>query len=235
MLIRLHLGPLVFAVAITVLACAPTGTNTTTGAGTTVTAEAEADPDVRAAGATGLPAGYLGRADRADASLADARYANIGNGWEITTGPAHILYSPLHNATGSYTVSSTIEQLARPRHPEAFGIFFGGRNLDGPNQAYTYFLVRGTGEMFVQRRAGDQLHRLIAWHRTQWVPEADAEGRATYRLQVQVRPDSVRFRVNDVVAAVLPNTPELQTDGIAGLRINHNLRVRATPVVVSRP
>jgi len=228
-------GLLALAVAIPVLACAPAGPNTTAGTGSAATAGAEADPDVRAIGATGLPAGYLGRADRADASLADARYASSGNGWEITTGPAHILYSPLHTATGSYTVSTTIEQLERPRHPEAFGVFIGGRNLDGPSQEYTYFLVRGTGEMFAQHRMGDQLRRLIAWHRSQWVPEADAEGRATYRLQVQVRPDSVRFRVNDVVAAALPNTPELSTDGIVGLRINHNLRVRATPVTITRP
>lgn len=232
---RLQPGLLALAAAMTILACAPAGTSTTTGSGAAATAGAAADPDVRAIGATGLPTGYLGRTDRANASLSDARYVTSGNGWEITTGPAHILYSPLHTATGSYTVSTTIEQLERPRHAEAFGLFVGGESLDGPNQSYLYFLVRGSGEMFVQHRAGTELHRLIAWHRSQWVPVADSAGRATYRLAIQVRPDSIRFRVNDVVAAALPNTADVQTDGIAGLRINHNLRVRATPITITRP
>lgn len=206
--------------------------------------EVQSDPDVRPVGATGLPSGYLGRVDKPDASLADAKYAVSGSRWEITTGPAHILYSPRDVATGSYTASTTIEQLAKPTHAEAFGLFFAGTDLEGPNQAYTYFLVRGSGELSVRRRSGDAVQALVEWQRNAAVPVEDAMGRASYRLEVSVRPmtvgepasraDSVYFRVNGQPVAVLPvsTTP---TGGIVGLRINHNLRVAATPVVIARP
>ena len=219
-------------VAFTV-ACAPGTTNQGTEATTDAVpaATADSDPDVQPVGATGLPSGYLGRVDRADAQLSDARYVVTGNSWEITTGPAHILYSPTHAASGSYTATATFEQLERPRHPEAFGIIIGGRDLDGPNQVYTYFLVRGTGEAFAQRRDGTNLTRLAAWAPNQAVPAADSAGRQTYRLRVTVHPDSVRFLVNDAVALAFPKA-DLPTDGIAGLRVNHNLRLRVTPLQI---
>jgi hypothetical protein len=206
--------------------------------------EVQSDADVRPVGATGVPLGYLGRTDRPNANLADAKYAVSGSRWEITTGPAHILYSPRDVATGSYTASATIEQLAKPAHPEAFGLFIAGRELDGPNQSYTYFLVRGNGEFSVRHRLGDTVHTLVPWQRNAAVPVEDAMGRATYRLAVSVRPmnvgepasraDSVYFRVNGQAVAVLPASA-MMTDGIVGLRINHNLRVTATPIVITRP
>ncbi|MGK2934394.1 MAG: hypothetical protein ACSLFE_04020 [Gemmatimonadaceae bacterium] len=215
-------------------ACAPAASNSNVDTGA-ATVQGESDPDLAPTGASGLPAGYLGRTDRANTNITDAKYVVSGNTWEITTGPAHIVYSPRVMATGNYTVSSTIEQLAAPRHREAFGLIFGGRNLDTPAQEYVYFVVAGTGEMLVKHRQGDATHDLIAWKKTPAVPAADSLGRQTYRLQVRVASDSVKFVVNDVVAAALSKSAlNLQTDGIAGLRVNHNLSLRATPVVITR-
>ncbi len=218
-------------------ACAPAANNGSTDAeaGATTAVQADVDRDLRPTGASGLPAGYLGRTDKANTNISDAKYVVTGSSWEITTGPAHIAYSPRNQATGNYTLSSTIEQLAAPRHREAFGLIFGGQNLDTPAQEYTYFVVAGTGEMLVKNRKGDVTRDLIGWHKTQWVPAADAQGRQTYRLEVRVAGDSVRFVVNDVVAAALSKSAlGFQTDGIVGLRVNHNLSLRATPITITR-
>jgi hypothetical protein len=216
-------------------ACAPAASNGTADVDSAPAAQAESDPDLRPTGAGGLPAGYLGRTDRANTNLSDAKYVVSGNSWEITTGPAHIVYSTRDMATGNYTVATTIEQLAAPRHREAFGIMFAGRNLDTPAQKYSYFVVAGTGEMLVKHRDGDATRDLIGWHKTQWVPAADAQGRQTYRLEVRVAGDSVKFVVNNTVAAALSKSAlNMETDGIAGLRINHNLSLRATPIVITR-
>jgi hypothetical protein len=234
MLMRSALIVLAASLAATQLACAPGDANTETLAtGDTTVAAAAADPDVRPVGATGLPGGYMGRTDRADAQLSDARYTVAGNTWEVTTGPSHILWSGEHAASGTYTASATFEQLERPRHPEAFGILIGGRDLDGPNQAYTYFLVRGTGEAFAQRRDGATLTRLAAWAPSPAVPAADDAGRQTYNLRVRVGTDSVRFFVNDAQALAVA-AADAPSDGIVGLRINHNLRLRVTPVSIAR-
>lgn len=232
MLTRTAFALLLASGAAAQLGCAPGEANTETVAGDTIPA-AERDPDVRPAGQGGLPSGYSGRTDRADAQLSDARYVASGSGWEVTTGPAHTLWSANDNATGTFTASATFEQLERPRHPEAFGIFIGGSDLDGPNQAYTYFLVRGTGEAFAQRRNGSQLTRLAAWAPNAAVPAADDAGRQTYNLRVQAGADSVRFFVNDTQALAVAAS-DAPAEGIAGLRINHNLRLRVTPLSISR-
>ena len=222
--------------ALFVAACAPAANNGNSEAevGATTAARMDADADVRPSGASGLPTGYLGRTDKATTNIADAKYVVAGSSWEITTGPAHIAYSPRNQATGNYTLRSTIEQLAAPRHREAFGLIFGGQNLDTPAQEYTYFVVAGTGEMLVKHRKGDVTRDLIGWHKTEWVPAADAQGQQIYRLEVRVSGDSVRFVVNDVVAGALSKSAlSFQTDGIAGLRVNHNLALRATPPTIT--
>jgi hypothetical protein len=76
---------------------------------------------VNAAGATGLPAGYTGRTDREGVNIADAKYTQRGDMWEVQTGPAHIVYAAKDNATGSYTAQTRIEQMERPRTPRRTG------------------------------------------------------------------------------------------------------------------
>lgn len=188
------------------------------------------DTDKNVAGGT-IPAGYVARTDRNNIPISGARYVASGDGWEVTTGPAHILYAPKDSAKSHYTASATFEQLEAPAHPEAFGIFFGGIHLDKPTQAYMYFEVRGTGEMLVKLRDGNTTRDTISWTPNPNIPKQDASGKATYNLAVAVSPDSVRFVVNDKQVAALANT-NLQSDGIAGIRVNHNLHVRVTPVVI---
>ncbi|MDQ6718510.1 MAG: hypothetical protein M3Z17_09215 [Gemmatimonadota bacterium] len=192
------------------------------------------DSDVAAVGGTGVPVGYFGRADRPTQKLSDAKYVKVGNGWDVTTGPAHILWNPKQTATGNYTVTAIFDQLETPKHPESYGIFIGGSDLEGAGQSYLYFLVRGSGEAFAQTRKGDVLTGRIAWQKSAAVPMADASGKGTYTLSMRVAGDSVHFLVNGNGVAVLPKK-DIPTDGIYGIRINHNLHVHATPVAITRP
>lgn len=191
-----------------------------------------ADPDANVAG-TGVPAGYTGRTDDAKRNIADASYTRSGNTWEVRTGPAHVVWAPKDSASGTYTARARFEQLEAPTHPEAFGVIFGGSDLSGAGQRYGYFVVRGTGEYLVRVREGAETRTVAAWTPNQAVPKQNAQGAATYDLAVQVRPDSVRFLVNNTAVASVPKSA-VPTDGIVGLRINHNLHVRTGPVVVER-
>lgn len=198
---------------------------------------ANGDPD-RATGGSGVPAGYVGvtdpaRPNRPAANIADAKYSANGGRWEVTTGPAHIIYAAKDSASGNYTASSSFEQLEAPAHPEAFGIFVGGKNLDQPTQSYTYFVVRGTGDVLIRQRDGATTKDVVAWKASDAVPKQDASGKATYKLAVRVAGDSVHFLVNDKsVAAVKKGT--VPTDGIAGLRVNHNLHVATAPITIAK-
>jgi hypothetical protein len=191
-----------------------------------------ADPDVAVQG-TGIPSGYTAITDDTTAQISNARYAVKDANWDVTTGPAHIIFAGKDTARGAYTASATFAQQETPRHPEGYGIFIGGRDLASPNRAYTYFLVRGSGELLVKSRAGAKTTDVLAWRANPAVPKADGQGKATYRLAIRVAADSVRFLVNDAqVGAVKAGT--IATDGVAGLRVNHNLHVVTAPVTISR-
>ena len=221
----------ILSLAFALVAC--TAKETPPAADTAGVAAADSDPDINVSGGS-IPAGYAARTDRPDAPITGASYTASGAGWEVRTGPAHIVYAAKDTASGNYTVSATIEQLEKPTHPEAYGLIIGGRDLDQPTQAYTYFLVRGTGDLAVKVREGDQTRDVLKWSPSADVPKEDGSGKATYALSASVTDDAVKFSVNGKQVASVSNAG-LPTDGIAGLRINHNLHVQVSPVAITRP
>lgn len=192
-----------------------------------------ADSD-KSANGSGVPAGYVGLTDKANTSIADAKYTVSDGKWDVQTGPAHIIYAAKDTASGIYAVTATFEQLQKPMHPEAYGVFFGGQNLDDrAKQQYGYFLVRGTGEYLIKARNGASTPTIVDWTASPDVPQQDASGKATYALKVHFAKDAVHFMVNGKLVATVPRA-KLPSEGIAGLRINHNLHVSVTPAAIER-
>ena len=173
-----------------------------------------------------LPPNWRMRLDRANLP-ADYRIAPEGGVLHVTTvRAAGIFFDPRLTAAGTYRAEATITQLKAPAHPEAYGLFVGGADLEGVRQAYVYFVVRGDGRYLVKRRAGSDVQTLVDWTRSAAVHEADASGRATNALRVDVARDSVRLFANGRRVTALAHDAALRTDGIVGLRINHALDVR---------
>lgn len=190
----------------------------------------DADPTRRVAGA--LPAGWQVRLDAKDTvrySAADTRMVQEGTGYRITSGPAALYYTPsMVPATNEYTVRATFTSPTAPRHAEAYGLFLAGRNLeDAARQDYAYFLVRGDGKWLLSHRAGAEVHRLHPWTAHPAVGLRDANGRVRDELAVRVSADSVHFMVNGAQVTSVPRA-KLQTSGIAGVRVNHNLDVQVS-------
>ena len=46
-------------------------------------------------------------------------------------------------------------QMEPAAHPEAYGVFIGGSDLQAANQKYTYFVIRQDGKFLIKRRAGN--------------------------------------------------------------------------------
>lgn len=231
---RIHLLSLALLAAA---ACSPKAegdTDSAAGAVTDTAAAATSDPDRAAATQGTVPAGYRARTDRAAQQISQVSYAAGENGaMEITTGPAHVLWRDADTVSGPFTARATVEQLAAPSHAEAFGLIVGGRDLEADGQRYTYFLVRGDGRYMINVREGATVRPLVAWTESASVPKQDAQGVARYDLQVQGTADSLVFSVNGKRAGAVARAG-LPADGIVGLRVNHNLRVRATPVTVTK-
>jgi hypothetical protein len=188
----------------------------------------------KAASGTGVPAGYTGVTDHADAKITDAKYTASAGKWEIQTGPAHITFAAKDSAKGEYQISTTIEQLEKPKHPEAYGVFLGGTNLtDTAKQKYGYFVVRGDGKYLIKTRNGENTTTVVDWTESPKVPKQDASGKATYKISVHVAPDTVHFIMDGNLVTAVPKS-KFPTDGIFGIRVNHNLHVSVTPITVSK-
>ncbi|HEX8392865.1 MAG TPA: hypothetical protein VF665_10955 [Longimicrobium sp.] len=178
-----------------------------------------------------MPAGWTARLDRANANVADMMFMQMGGGYHVVTGPAAILYNPATTATGAYTARGTFRQNKLSAHPEAYGLILGGRNLTADNQDYLYFLVRQDGQFTIKHRAGSETHTLMDWTENAAVAKPDAQGRATNALSVASTPTHIRFLVNGTQVAEFAR-PSANTDGVVGLRINHNLDVMVTDFAV---
>lgn len=193
------------------------------------------DPTNNAAGSAPLPAGWTGRTDRASDKLADAKFVTMGKGFHVTSGPAAIYWSASQSVKGPFVASTTMMQTKAPTHPEAYGIFFGGSKLDGPEQHYAYFLVRGDGKFLVNHRAGAEVHKIMPWTENAAIVKQDASGKSTNTLTVDAsKADSVRLLVNGKQVAALPANQFGGTDGVVGLRVNHNLDVHIGDLTVTK-
>jgi hypothetical protein len=187
------------------------------------------DDDHKIAGGP-LPAGWMGRAD-GTAKVEDAKFAAQGKGWHVTSGPAAVYWNDKSMEQGRFVASATIEQTKSPAHPEAYGLFFGGKDLASDAQTYYYMLVRGDGKVLVNHRAGKEVHKIMDWTDNAAVHKADAAGVAINMLTVDAsKPDSVRLLVNGAQIFALGGSAE----GIVGLRVNHNLDVQINDFVVTK-
>jgi hypothetical protein len=109
-------------------------------------------------------------------------------------------------------------------------LIFGGSGLDGPNQAYLYFLVAQDGTFLVKRRIGDaKTEDVVGKTANAAIKKPDAAGKSTNDLEVRVQADKVDYAVNGTVVGSTPKAG-LMTDGIYGMRVNHLLNVQISGV-----
>ncbi|MCC7416354.1 MAG: hypothetical protein IT176_04370 [Acidobacteria bacterium] len=182
------------------------------------------DPDMMHAGGGTLPAGWSARLDSGATKPDGVQIMPMGSGLHFKSGPAGIYYRSADTKSGAYTVSATFMQMEMASHPEAYGLFIGGSDLAGANQKYTYFLVRQDGKYLIKKRAGTATPTVVNWTDSAAVKKADAAGKATNQLSIKVAGDKVSFLVNGTEVGSAP-AADVDTSGIAGLRVNHNLSV----------
>lgn len=214
---------LALGTALLLAACG--GGETAAGGGDGAGETAEAGSAGQAGGAAGPPAGWTVRTDRGDTVPTEGRFTAADGGFRVRPGPRAIFFHPDSSASGRFRASATFRRLAEPRGPEAYGLFVGGRDLEGPGQDYLYFLIRKTGSYLVKHRAGDETHTVVEWTSSPAVRTTSGD---TVSNTLAVASDSaeVRFLVNGETVETLPRSEMLRTDGIVGVRINHGLDVR---------
>ena len=137
---------------------------------------------------------------------------------------AAIFWQPNSMAKGDYTISASFTQTEPSGHPNAYGLFFGGSDLSGATQGYSYFVIRQGGEFLVTKRMGDETSAVVDWTAHDAINDLDDQGRSSNTLAVEVGSSQVRFLVNGTEVTSQPRSA-VDTDGITGLRVNHLLDV----------
>lgn len=178
------------------------------------------DADRTVSGGGQLAPGWMARTDRGQ-NFDNIKFEESGTGWNITVGPGVALYRESDVATGEYTISATIEQLSSKGHGHGTGLIFGGRDLQAEGQVYSYFLVRGDGSYIIKTRTGATTAEIVGWSKNGAINESEL-AHMKNDVSVRVTGADVIFMVNGTEVHRVPKA-DMYTDGIVGIRLNHNL------------
>ena len=205
-------------------------------------AAAPQDASRKVAGGGITAAGWKGKVDAAEAAkgatINDSKFAQQGAEIRINNGPAAIYWKPSETASGSYTVSATFTEpkyMSSNDHPHPYGIFIGGNKLDTENATFVYCTPYGNGT-FIVRGMGPAPFRVSPGRSVpnDAVKKAETGGSVTQEVAWVVTPEKADCKINGVVVASIPKAELVgagklkSLDGIAGLRIAHNVDVNVT-------
>ena len=178
------------------------------------------------------PEGWMVRVDRSQ-SAADPddtpnlKVTTIGKGFQVTGGPAGTFWNPKNTAAGDFTAKATFTLLKPSGHVNYYGLVFGGADVGASAQSYIYFVVAQNGTFLIRQRTGDQVQDVQARTAHASVAQPGADGTSVNALEVRVAGQTISYVVNGTVVHTTPkNGLTAKTDGIVGVRVNHQLDVR---------
>ncbi len=189
-------------------------------------------PDKPVAGSGKLPGDWKVRFDKPDARVDTVDVKEEKDALIFTTGPAGIYYKADMKAEQDYEVSASFSQLEPAKQPEEFGLFIAGKDLDKGTQQYTCFLVRQDARFAIQKRTGTVTKNAVAWRPVPAMKELKGV-KTTHTLIIRAHGTNIRFFIGDKEVAKLTRA-QVGGDGVAGLRINHNLHLQVSKLEVKK-
>ena len=205
---------------------------------------AQADETSRKIAGGGISApGWTGKIDALEEkqgqALNNAKFAENGGTFNITTGPAVSYWNPANKASGDYTVKATFSEpkfMNLNSHPHPYGIFIAGNDLGAADQSYLYCAAYGNGN-FIVRGFGPEPYQMNGrrGEANAAVHKAAAPGEpVTQEIAMSVKGGKVECSINGTVVASYDKSAVVtagklkSTDGIYGLRFAHNTEVAVT-------
>ena len=166
----------------------------------------------------------------------DLMFTTMGTGFHVKGGPAGVFWNPTNTATGNYTVKANFTLQEPSSHTNYYGLIFGGSELEGADQKYTYFLVAQDGTYLIKHRAGAEALDVKGDTPHDAIRKPDSNGTSMNALEVRVSDNEISYVVNGTVVDTTPKTGmTAETDGVTGFRVNHLLDVVVDGFEVVRP
>jgi hypothetical protein len=188
---------------------------------------------VAAPAAAQAPDGWSVRVDRSQSATdpddtPNLKVTTVGKGFRVTGGPAGTFWNPANTTgTGDFTARAAFTLMKPSGHVNYYGLIFGGSDLGGANQTYIYFLVAQNGTFTIRHRAGESVMDINARAANAAVVQPGADGQSKNALEVRVAGNTISYVVNGTVVHTTPRSGmTAKTDGLVGVRINHQLDVQ---------
>ena len=185
--------------------------------------------------------GWMVRADRSTSATdpdaaGEIKFMAMGSGFHAINPTAAVYWNPANTASGNYTLKASFKLLKPSSHANYYGLVLGGSNLGNDKQTYLYFLVAQNGTWMISRRTSDAPPTsVVARTPNGAVAKPGADGTSVNALEVRVTGNSVAFVVNGTVVHTAAKADlGATTDGIVGLRVNHQLEVQIDGFGVSK-
>jgi hypothetical protein len=161
-----------------------------------------------------------------------AYYVEMPPGWHMTTGPASILYDPAYVADGRFAIETEIF-LFPGASQDGYGLFTGGRELDGAAATYTAFLVRRDGSAGIAARAGGQRRIVKEWVKHDAILPGDQKDSVKNVLRIVAEAADVTFEVNGKPVVTVPRG-DLAIDGTFGFRAGEDINLHVSRLDITR-
>ncbi len=187
------------------------------------------------------PAGWRWALDRPARLLNGGRFTSsdtlfefvhMAPGWHVTMGPGGALFDPRERAEGRFVIAADLIPFPNASNAE-YGVFVGGKALDGAGKEWYAFVLRVDGSAAVMHRAGDETHLVLPWFKHDAVKPRPDGASVTNQLAVRAEPDSIRFVVNGTRIAAFARA-QLAVDGTFGFRIGEGINMHITNLDVTR-
>jgi hypothetical protein len=192
--------------------------------------------------------GWTGKIDaneeRVGQSLNNAKFAQEGNSFHVTTGPAVTYWNPANKAAGNYTVKATFKEpkyMNLNSHPHPYGIMIAGNELGTGQQSSLYCAAYGNGNFIVRGFGPTAFQMNGRGAANPAVNKAAGPGEpVTQEIAISVKDGHVDCAINGTVvagydkAAVVTPGKLGSTDGVYGLRFAHNTEVIVTGLSLTK-
>ena len=172
---------------------------------------------------------------------AERNFVVMRPGWHVYAGPGGLLWDPGRFASGNYAVKSTIylfpkgdpERSGSTQVDSPYGLFLGGRDLEGDAPEYVSFQIDNAGRFRIARHVGDEIREVSPWTGNDAVAvlNESATSPAENVLEVDVRGEQTIFNIGGELVAELPSE-DLDLDGAIGVRAGEGLSLHITEIAI---
>jgi hypothetical protein len=196
-------------------------------------ARGQQDADKKVAGGGVTVKGWQGRVDsgnRQGLTITDSKLAPEGSGFRLMTGAAGLYWNPANVGKGDFSVKATFDEAKQSyNHPHPYGVFIGGKGLDGDQPQALYCAAYRSGNFIVRGFSGGKPFGVVQKPTpNDAVAKGAADAPVKQEVAMRVSGDKVECTVNGTsvwsgTKADVTGAGKLDsTDGITGIRVSHN-------------